>query len=111
MKQQALVNKSKLLAQTEKYVEAAEYYEKALELDPNNPVALNKALIVEMFGNLQEALKIHDKVFDIDSTYSLSIYNKGRLCEKLERYDQAIKCYDKVIDLDKSILMPGLVSL
>jgi tetratricopeptide (TPR) repeat protein len=64
------------LAKIEDYEEASKYFDKAIELDPNNLLALiSKANALIELGNEEEAKACVDKVRTIDPNYpSLSNY-------------------------------------
>jgi tetratricopeptide (TPR) repeat protein len=64
------------LAKIEDYEEASKYFDKAIQMDPNNVLALiSKANALTELGNEEEAKACVDKVKAIDPNYpSLSNY-------------------------------------
>ena len=64
------------LAKIEDYEEASKYFDKAIQIDPNNILAwISKANALTELGNEEEAKACVDKVKAIDPNYpSLSNY-------------------------------------
>ena len=59
------------LAKIEDYEEAAKYFDKAIQLDPNNILAwISKANALTELGDEEEARACFDKVRTIDPNYS-----------------------------------------
>jgi len=81
------------------YSEAINFYNYALNIDPNNKVALyKKGFALKRVGNFKEALTCADKAIDIDPEYGPALYN--RACYKtILGYD-----IDEIlVDLKKAI--------
>ena len=67
-------NKGISLDNLGKYNEAIEYYDKALEIDPENAEALNnKGVALDDLGKYNEAIEYYDKVLEIDPKHADSI--------------------------------------
>jgi len=53
--------------QTKEYGKAKEYFEKAIEINPDNPYALlNMGVVYEMEGNKDKAIKMYKKLIAIN---------------------------------------------
>jgi tetratricopeptide (TPR) repeat protein len=58
------------LAKIEDYKEAAKYFDKAIQLDPNNILAwISKANALTELGNEEEAKACYDRIRTIDPNY------------------------------------------
>lgn len=108
-------NQSDVPTEIENYEEALQAYNKAIEHDPNNMIALNsKGVILNELGRHEEALQAINKAIEIDhgrpkgifsnkrlnSEIPKAWYNKGCALTNLGRYEEAIEALDKAIDLD-----------
>jgi len=82
------------------YKKAINAYEKAIELEPDNPIVwFNKGLALREFGRYDEALVAFDK--GLESRNELHAWlNKRDLLVKLCRYEDALNANDKVIELN-----------
>src|ERR1043165_1261521 len=86
---------------------AQKYFEKALELDPENVAALNDlANALTDQGKKEEAIKYLKYVTDIYPEIAESWINLGVIYEESNDLDKAMICYDKAKDLDP--LSPAL---
>ena len=73
-----LLNKASVLYNEQKYDEAIEYYDKALERDPADVIALNnKAIILYYLQRYDEALQYYDNALAINPSDEDTLYNKG----------------------------------
>jgi tetratricopeptide (TPR) repeat protein len=83
------------------YNSALEWYDKAIEINPNYAGALtNKGVALDSLGRHEEAIKYFDKAIELDPNLSPVWNNKGIALEKLGRYEEAIKYYDKAIEIN-----------
>lgn len=84
-----------------RYDEAILHYEKAIETEPNNPLAyFNKGNALYSLKRYAEAIQCYDKVIQLDPNYSEAYYQKGIASDDLEKYNAAIELYDKAIQLN-----------
>jgi curved DNA-binding protein CbpA len=84
-----------------KYNEAIKCYDKAIEIDPNNPVVWNnKGLALNSLGKYDEAITSYDKAIGIDPNDADAWNNKGLALNSLGNDDEAKKCYDKSKELE-----------
>ncbi|MET3871544.1 tetratricopeptide (TPR) repeat protein [Puniceicoccus vermicola] len=73
---------------------AQSYFEKALELDPEEIMSLNNlGTLLNCNGRYQEALDMLDKAISIDPKYPLPYHNKGNVFINTEEYDEAEKFF------------------
>jgi tetratricopeptide (TPR) repeat protein len=84
-----------------KFQEAITIYNRKLEEDPNNVVALNnKGLALDQLGEFNEALKSFEQAVTINPENSPALHNKSLALRKLGRMKEAIECYDRVLEVD-----------
>ena len=85
----------------ELYDEAIQSYEKQIELDENDFIALyNYGSLLYDKKSYNDAIIRYDKVISIIPEYAKAWNGKGKALEKLGNYQEAIKCYDKAIEYD-----------
>jgi len=83
------------------FEDAIQEYNKAIELDPANPIYHNnKANILYDMGKYQNAIEEFDKAIKLDPNNPNYHNNKGLAQGKLHRYEDAIEEFDKAIKLD-----------
>ena len=71
--------------------QAAFFYRKALELEPNDIVGLNNiGLIYEELDDIEDARKVYEKSIKINPNYP-ALYNLGVLCRKTKELDKSIQ--------------------
>lgn len=79
---------------------AQKYYEKTLEIDPDNVAALNNlANIFLDQGKEDEALKYLKYTTQMHPDYAEAWINLGLINEEANKVDEAMKCYDRAKDL------------
>ncbi len=72
-------------------IEAFELFDRAQELNPENPVPIfNKAVVLRNLGMLQDALAAFDQVLEIEERNPLAILHKAEINYELENYEDAI---------------------
>lgn len=80
---------------------AIEWFEKALQIDPENIDALkNMGLSLMEKGKYEEAIEFFDAVLDREDSDVEAWKNKGICLDEIERYDEAIRCYDMALSID-----------
>ena len=83
------------------YATAVEYFDKALEIDPNYVEAWNiKAIALLELERYDEAIKCYDKLIELNPKDTGYWCLKISLLEKLGRYEEAIECYDKATEIN-----------
>ena len=87
-----------LLHQQGRNIEALEYLDAALKLNPTNVSALtNLGLVYAKTGRPEEALATYDKAVAIKSDHLTTLINRGTLLIDLKRPDEALESYDRVL--------------
>ncbi len=82
---------------------AIEFFDKALEIDPEFKLALNnKGASLMMLGRFDEAIKCYDKLLELNPNHHLALSNKGFCLTKLGKYEEAIESFDKLIGIDSN---------
>ena len=73
------------------------YFERVLELEPNNIQALLKlGNIFGKIGNYKNAILCYDKILDLEKNL-LALINKGLALHYLQNFSKAIECYNLVL--------------
>ena len=82
---------------------AIQYYDKALDIDPNNKVILyNKANALIKLADYAKAIDYLDRVLALDPNYINALNDKGVALGGLGNYSGAIQYYDKALDIDRT---------
>ena len=83
------------------YAKAINYFEKTLEIDPNNKYALDgKGNSLYRSGNDTQAIQYFDKTLEIDPNFKQALYDKAFTQYDSSNYTQAIQYYNKVLSID-----------
>jgi tetratricopeptide (TPR) repeat protein len=85
---------------------AIEYYQKAIELNPNYAYAYNNmglAYIITLKNN--EGIRYCQKAIELNPNYAYAYNNMGTAYANLMDYCEAIKCFQKAIVLDPNDAM------
>ncbi len=78
-----------------------EFFEKAIEVEPDNASAwYNKGTALGKLGKLDEAIKAFDKAIEIEPDIASAWNNKSTALGKLGKLDEAIKALDKAIEIE-----------
>ena len=69
------------------YEEAISWYDKALEIDPENAVVLYyKGIILSNLGRYEEAIFWYDRAIAIDPTHIGALYERRVAMEKIDKH-------------------------
>ena len=94
-------NLGNLLDSVERYQDALDCCEKALELWEGNPQDfLGKGVALGELERYEEALESFQKAIDLDPKFVNAWINRGSALFNLERYEEAVESYQNAIDLD-----------
>ena len=89
------------LVSEERYEEAIKYYDKILEIDPEDQKALlNKGSVLKDLERYEEAIKYYDKILEINPNNVKALANKGITFAYLQEYEDALIMIDKALLLD-----------
>jgi len=77
---------------------AAECFEQALRIDPNNAEAwVRKGTALERLQQLNEAVECYNRAIASDGSLTIAYLHKGGLFNRMERYNEALECYEKAL--------------
>ena len=83
------------------FSQAIMYFDKILDIEPNNFIALNgKAAALIEIGNYSQAIGYSDKVLQLKPNFTGALINKGTALESLGNHSQAIMYFNKVLNLE-----------
>jgi len=82
-----------------KHSEAMEYFDKMLEIAPENPEAWNdKGVCLSSLGDHEGAVKCFEKALELNPDYPQAWANIAAACISLGRYDEAMGLCDRSIE-------------
>jgi predicted O-linked N-acetylglucosamine transferase (SPINDLY family) len=82
----------------DEYLQAEEYYEKALNIHPKNAnILLNKGVLLQHLKRFQEALTLYDKALENAPRFVRAINNKAAILDHLGQYELAEATYKKAL--------------
>jgi len=85
------------------FEDAIKEIDKAIELDPKNPVYHNnKGIALGELGRHEEAIEEYNKAIELNPNDPMDHNNKGNALGELGRHEEAIDEFDKAIELDPS---------
>ena len=83
------------------YNESIASFDKALEVDPENAIALNgKGFTLLSLGQYNESISHFDRAIEIDPENDVAWNNKGFALMSLERYDESLQCFNRSLEID-----------
>ncbi|NOR46454.1 MAG: tetratricopeptide repeat protein [Methanosarcinaceae archaeon] len=84
-----------------KYEEAIEAIDKALEINPSDDIALKiKDIVLATLGKYEEALEVLNKALEINPVNCYALTSKGKVLAKLGKYEKAIEVFNKVLEIN-----------
>ena len=97
---ETLLNIGSINLAQKKYHVAIDYFDKALQLEPNFAEAWsNKGNALHELNRPNEAIVHFDKALSLKPTYAIAWCNKGWVLQKLKRFDEAIAHYDTALSI------------
>ncbi len=95
------LEKALCLHDLERYDEALESFDRAIELDANDPWAWAlRGYVLNNLKRYEEALESFDKAIELEHNNRYYWYLRGNLLNSIKRYDEALVSFDKAIELD-----------
>ena len=83
-----------------KYEDALTSLNWAIELEPDNPAALNnRGVTYARLERYDEALADYNRALELKPDYTDALYNRGTAYIRLERYDEALADYNRALEL------------
>ena len=87
--------------QKEKWEESVEYFNNALEINPNNRNYIKHQIkCFEEIGDCDKVIESYDKLLNMDHYYIGYWYHKAKALGKMERYEEALESCKKADELD-----------
>ncbi|MGQ0376977.1 MAG: tetratricopeptide repeat protein [Nitrososphaerota archaeon] len=102
------------LMQEGKFVQAIEYFDKILEIEPTDSIALgNKGAALTQLNKHEEALLIYDRALQVDPTNTNILNNKAATLFNLRKIDESLQTLDKILEIEPNnvnvIILKGKV--
>jgi tetratricopeptide (TPR) repeat protein len=101
----AWFNKGNALDSLERYQEAIECFDKAIEIDAKDVFAYawnNKGNALYDSQKYEDAIKCYDKALEVNKNLLEAQINKGNALYNLGEYKDSIKCYNKLLEVKES---------
>ncbi len=97
-------NANVLLFYLDEYKEAIEYFNKLIEINPDDSVAFNnKGLALYYLQRYEDAIQCFDDAIESNSKYTLAYYNKSMALFRLEEYQKSIDCFNQAFKLNSKL--------
>ena len=88
--------------------EAAEQYERALDIDSGNARALDSLAVLHFqLRRYEEALRLYDTLIEIGEANALIYANRGAALYSLGRLDEALGSLDRALSMDPALARTG----
>lgn len=95
------LEKGRCLHNLDRYEEALECYDRAIELDPNyHPAWALRGNVLNNLDRYEEALASFDRAIALGHDNQFSWFLRGNLLNNLKRYEEALVSFDRAIELD-----------
>ena len=95
-----LINNGNQLSNVGNYTEAIAYFDRAINIQPNNTDALHgKGLALDNFGNHKNAIDIYNKILSIDPYNMDAMASKGVILFNTGNQTEAMNYFQKVLTL------------
>jgi len=90
----------------ENYLEAIEFYNLILKIEPENISALiDRGVTLQIIGRIKLSIRSFDKALELSPKNLDALINKGSALHLDEKYLDAIDCYDQALKIDKKCSM------
>ncbi|HZK60708.1 MAG TPA: tetratricopeptide repeat protein, partial [Anaerovoracaceae bacterium] len=99
--EEAYLEKGNFEGETGNYDKAIEYFDKVIEINPENDWAWqNKGVSLSNLGREEEAIECYDRALELNPQNDRAWENKGVSLSNLGREEEAIECFDEVLSLN-----------
>ncbi|MFQ5892433.1 MAG: tetratricopeptide repeat protein, partial [Candidatus Methanofastidiosia archaeon] len=89
------------LRNLQRYEEALQALDRALELDPEDVYAwYTRGLTLLNLQKYEEALQVFDRVLELDPEDVYTWVGKGAALGNLQKYEEALQAFDRALELD-----------
>jgi tetratricopeptide (TPR) repeat protein len=96
-----LGNKGRVLSNIGNYTGAIEYYDKVLNINPNDLFALvDMGMVHQTLNNYTEAIKYYDRALVMEPNDVYTLVEKGKALSSVGNYSEAIDYYDRALQVD-----------
>ena len=97
-KEKILVHKGIDRVKREQFDDALEFFDRVLEMNPENADALNnKGVALYHMSRPMEALECYDLALSTDPENPEALRNKGFVLRSMQRFEEALETYDLLI--------------
>ena len=108
---EAATNLAVTLQQTGDFAEAAAYYQRALEIDPNCAQSHNNfGILLQAQGNIAAAVSCFQKAIALNPIYLKGLNNLGAILQQQGELPTAIACFHQALSVNSNYV-PALVNL
>ena len=95
---EAWTRKGAIFATHGNHLEALQFHEKALTIEPRHvPAWLNKGYSLDELRRWHEAIESYDRAIEINASDWTPHVSKGDLLDRMGRFEQAIDCFDTAL--------------
>lgn len=96
-----LYNKADRCLNNQQYIQAIEYYRKAIKINPNSDAAYcNMGISFEYLKQYKDAIKCYDKAIKLNPNDHHAYHNKALSLASIGNEELALEYYDKAMDLN-----------
>lgn len=100
-KEKVLVHKGMDRVKREQFEEALEFFDRVLEMNPENADAWNnKGVALYWMGRPEEALQCYDQSLKADPGNLEALRNRAFVLRAMERFEEAIETYDQIVTIE-----------
>lgn len=88
-----------------KFEESLTNFQRALEIDPDNPEYLDMLANAYMeLGRLEEAKEVLEQALAVDGNYALAHYDLGVVLARMRKNEEALPCFKRALALNKNLM-------
>lgn len=100
---QVLIEQGGGLLNQDRFADALECFDQAVELDPMNAEAhLKRGTALEKLNRIEESIAEYDRAIAIEPSLTTAYLCKGSALNQLARYEDAVRCYEDALRTGKT---------